>query len=370
MRLFIDGELAASNTDTTSAQSLEGYWRIGGDEIRSWPEEPSSDNFAGTIDEVAIYPSLLTSAQIQNHYLVGQGQVTNEAPTASFSLNNSGMSISVDGSGSADADGSVASYAWDFGDGSTGTGATATHTYAAAGTYTVTLTVTDDDDATGSTTQQVTVSESATLAEDAFARTVSSGFGTADQGGTWSAVTGGASGQVDGSTAVLSVPAGRSGTTTLSAVSTNSIDMTNTYTINENITGGGLYLGTIGRSTDNGDYRVRAKITSTGEVQLMGGRMVGGVNTVLGSRVTVPGLTYTPGTTLHMRVQVTGTGTTTIRGRIWADGDTEPSTWQVETTDTTAGLQTTGTVGTYAYLSGSATNPVTIDIDNLTATAI
>jgi PKD repeat protein len=370
LRLFVDGELVATNTNTTSAENTTGYWRVGGDRISGWPGAPSSSNFAGRIDEVAIYPNELTPAQIQSHYQIGRGQVTNEAPTASFTIANSGMTLSVDGSASTDADGSVASYAWDFGDGTTGTGATASHTYAAAGTYTVTLTVTDDDGATGTSTQQVSVSESADLATDTFSRTVSTGFGTADQGGTWTSLTGGASGSVDGTTAVMTVPAGRSGTSTLSGVSSNSTDVTHTYTVNQAITGGGLYLGTIGRSTGAGDYRVRAKITSTGEVQLMAGRMVDGSNTVLGSRVTIADLTYTPGMTLHIRVQVTGTNPTTIRGRIWADGTPEPNTWQVSATDTTAGLQTTGSIGTYAYLSGSATNPVTIDIDNLDATAI
>src|SRR5581483_4083320 len=51
-----------------------------------------------------------------------------------------------------------ASWDWSWGDASAhGSGATASHAYAAGGTYNVTLTVTDNRGATGSTTQQVTV---------------------------------------------------------------------------------------------------------------------------------------------------------------------------------------------------------------------
>ena len=370
MKLYVDGALVAENTAATGAESFDGYWRIGGDRVSSgWPSSPSSSNFAGAIDEVATYPSALTAAQIEDHYQVGQGQVANQDPTASFTASTSSLTVSVDGSASSDPDGSIASYAWDFGDGATGTGATATHTYASAGTYTVTLTVTDDASGTGSTTRQVTVSESTDLAADAFGRTVSTGFGTADTGGAWDVSGAGTAFSVDGSTGRLSVPRGRSGTALLTGVSSDSTDVTNTYVVDQDVTGGGLYLGTIARSTSGGDYRVRVKLQSDGSVQIMAGKMTGGTNTVLGSRVTVAGLTYTTGTKLHVRVQATGTSPTTIRGRVWADGTTEPSTWQVSTTDSSSGLQAAGGVGIYAYLSGSATTtPVLIHTDDLEAT--
>ncbi len=37
------------------------YWRIGGDNLGGWPTQPASSYFDGTIDDVAIYPTVLTA---------------------------------------------------------------------------------------------------------------------------------------------------------------------------------------------------------------------------------------------------------------------------------------------------------------------
>jgi hypothetical protein len=72
MALYVDGRKAASNT-VTSAMSINGYWRVGGDGIStSWPSAPTSGFFAGNIDEAAVYPTALTSTQIANHYTLGR----------------------------------------------------------------------------------------------------------------------------------------------------------------------------------------------------------------------------------------------------------------------------------------------------------
>lgn len=91
----------------------------------------------------------------------GSGDSGNEnaAPTAAFSVTCSDLTCSFDASASSDSDGNLVSYAWTFGDGNTGSGQTVDHTYAVGGTYSVSLTVTDDGGATGSTSDEVTVSE-------------------------------------------------------------------------------------------------------------------------------------------------------------------------------------------------------------------
>ena len=67
MALYIDGDRVARNS-VSAAQAYQGYWRIGGDTLFGWPSRPTSNFFAGNIDETAIYPAVLTAAQIANHY--------------------------------------------------------------------------------------------------------------------------------------------------------------------------------------------------------------------------------------------------------------------------------------------------------------
>jgi PKD repeat protein len=74
------------------------------------------------------------------------------------------------------------------------------------------------------------------------------------------------------------------------------------------------------------------------------------------------------GTKLSVRLQVTGTAPTTVRAKVWRAGTTEPSVWQVQTTDSTSGLQKAGGLALATYISGSATNvPVTAAWSNLSA---
>lgn len=156
MKLFVDGRQVAARADITSAQDYPGYWRIGGDNVGGWPNQPASPALTGSIDEVAIYPSVLTPAAIAAQWTIsGAGVVPNQAPKADFALTASDLTATVSGAGSRDGDGSIASYSWDFGDGSTGTGRIASHTYTSAGTRTITLTVTDDKGATDRTSRQV-----------------------------------------------------------------------------------------------------------------------------------------------------------------------------------------------------------------------
>lgn len=88
----------------------------------------------------------------------GGGGGENNPPSASFTYDCTDLACTFDASDSSDGDGSIASYAWTFGDGASGSGVNESHTYSSGGTYTVTLTVTDNEGATGSASQNVTVS--------------------------------------------------------------------------------------------------------------------------------------------------------------------------------------------------------------------
>lgn len=154
MKVYVDGLVRAENPAFTAAEDFQGYWRIGGD--ATWGGT-TSNYFAGTLDEVAVYPRTLTAVQVASNFVAGGGVMPNLPPTAAFTDTQSFLTTTVDGSASTDSDGTIANWAWNFGDGATATGATASHTYAAAGTYTVTLTVTDDKGASTTTSRQITV---------------------------------------------------------------------------------------------------------------------------------------------------------------------------------------------------------------------
>ena len=61
MRLYVDGNLVGSRADTTAGEAYLGYWRVGGDVLSGWPNAPSTRNFAGRVDEVAVYPTALVA---------------------------------------------------------------------------------------------------------------------------------------------------------------------------------------------------------------------------------------------------------------------------------------------------------------------
>ncbi len=297
----------------------------------------------------------------------------NTPPTASFTATPSNLNVAFN-STSTDPDGTIVSHAWNFGDGTTGTGATVNHPYAAAGTYTVTLTVTDDDGATGTLTQSVSVTNppAPTLyAADAFGRTVASGLGTADLGGAWSTAGGTAANySVSGGVGRLSgTAAGASRTAFLGGVNQTNTVVDTTVSLGTAASGSGTYVSVLGRRVGtNNDYRIKLRFNSNGTITAILGRTVGGTEANLAVINTLPGITYSPGQALRVKLQTTGTGTTALAAKIWVAGAAEPAAWTLQATDTSAALQAPGSVGVQLYLSSTATLlPVVLSIDDFTA---
>lgn len=302
-------------------------------------------------------------------------QPSNDPPVARFTTSVDELALTVDGSTSSDPDGTVAAYAWDFGDGATDTGATpGPHTYATAGTYTVALTVTDNEGAQATTTKDVVVTTSppaSTIATDAFGRTVATGWGTADVGGAWS-VSSSAAFSVAGGQGRLSNSAGGGRYATLRGVSSSATDMVVTLSPDKVTTGSGLYVNAVGRwVSGSGEYRAKLRLRSDGRADLALIRTTStGSEVTLRGSVIVPGVTYSPGSSLSLRVQVAGTSPTEIRARAWITGSAEPTQWLQTATDTTAALQAPGGLGIFTYLSSSATNaPIVLVVDDLVAVA-
>lgn len=70
MALYLDGRLVGTNTNKV-AQQYDGYWRVGGDNLTGWGAGSvyaPAPFFAGDVDEVAVYGSVLPAATVLSHY--------------------------------------------------------------------------------------------------------------------------------------------------------------------------------------------------------------------------------------------------------------------------------------------------------------
>lgn len=296
---------------------------------------------------------------------------TNQPPVARMTTTVNGLAVTADGSTSTDSDGTIATYAWGFGDGTTASGVRpAPHTYAQAGTYTVSLTVTDNAGATNTTTKSVTVTSSpsvTTLAEDSFERTTATGWGTAATGGAW---TTSSSLSVSAGKGRMSHTAGGGRNAYLRAVSSANTRLVMTLGPDKLATGSGLYASIAGRAvTGAGEYRAKARLRSDGRIELSLIRTSAtGTETTIRAAALVPSLTYAPGSSFRVRMEVTGTSPTTVRARAWDAAAAEPTDWLVSTTDSTAGMQVAGAIGINSYYSSTATNaPLVLSVDDLVA---
>lgn len=364
----------------TSPTSLTAkVWRASAAEPAAW-QLTASDNtaplqVAGGTGLVSYMSGSATNAPVTLRYdnlnvTAGGTPVANAAPVAAFTPASTGLTANLDAGTSSDSDGTITNYAWNFGDGNTGSGATPSHAYAAANTYQVTLTVTDDDGATNAVTQPVTVADPpppGVLAADAFGRTVASGWGSADDGGAWS--VGGGSYSVGNGAGTMSPVAGTTRTANLLGVTSTGSDVRVKVSPDRIGNGTAMFLGIIGRRVANDDYRAKLRVATNGSTSLYLTRVVGGVETTMLQSATLTGLTLAANDQVQLRLEVTGTGTTTIRAKAWRDGTTEPTAWQASITDTTASLQVAGSTGLMSYLWGNATNgPVAVRFDDFAVT--
>jgi PKD repeat protein len=282
----------------------------------------------------------------------------NQPPAAAFTNTASGLTASFDATGSTDQDGTISSYAWSFGDGTTGTGSKPSHPYAAAGTYPVKLTVTDDDGATGTVTQNVMVSTptNTVLASDNFARTVTSGWGTATPGGAWT-LTGTASKfSVGGGAGKMQVPVTTKLSADLNSVSSSSTRVDTEFSVDKLIDAN--YVAITGRKIGANSYLARLRMQADGGAKLY---LLRNSSDAVAAPVYTPSFTFVANAHYNLSMLVRGTSPTTVSAKVWKVGDPEPAAWQTTGTDNTAGFQAKGAVGVFSSLpSGAANAPVTV----------
>ena len=190
---------------------------------------------------------------------------------------------------------------------------------------------------------------SAVIASDGFNRTVSSGWGTADLGGSWTVLDTPANWSVAPGEGSISVAATAQDRGVLGNVAVQDVDLLAKIVL-PRCTGSGTNCDAfvIGRYTGGSTpsyYRVGpVQGQGRGAVYLRAQRSDG---TNLGSDLNT-GIAAADGVVLWVRVEFQGVNPTTIRGRAWLDGTTEPSTWLLNATDSTSAEQVTGAVGVRA----------------------
>jgi hypothetical protein len=69
LKLYIDGgKETITNETVNTGQDYTGYLKVGGDNLTAWPNQPTTTKFTGDIDDVAWYPTALTSTQVAANY--------------------------------------------------------------------------------------------------------------------------------------------------------------------------------------------------------------------------------------------------------------------------------------------------------------
>ena len=317
----------------------------------------------------------LTDTNAVSHPVAPTGPPPPSTPIAAFTTNCTLLSCAFTDT-STDTGGTINGWSWNFGDGTAAsTSQNPTHAYAAGGNYTVTLTVTDDQTDTNTTHAGISPSSGVVtlFASDTFNRTVAGGLGTADLGGAWTRVGGVAANLsvAPGAASFLMPSPSIQDSAYLAGVSQTATETDTTFTDTNVSTGtAGVYIYVDGRRVStNNEYDARIRLTPTGGVAVELTKYAGSATaTAIGSEVTLPGVTFTPGTQIKVRFQVSGTSPTTLKVKVWAAASPEPAAWTLSTTDSTAGLQAAGAVGLTTYLSGSTTNaPTTVKFSSFSA---
>ena len=352
----------ASSTTTSDNATITGYAWDFGDGTNGTQASPNHKYDAPGTYTVSLV--VTDSKGSQSVPVTKSVTVTHADPTASFVVTTNELGVATDASSSDAADGATLSYEWNWGDGSDAdSGVNATHTYSVPGTYPVRLKVTDSIGSTATVTKQVQVAPANLRAFDTFNRNLTTGWGSADVGGAWSGTTGFS---VADGVGLASVPASVTRVTTL-PVSVGDSTATFTVGVDKPIADGTAQVNYALHKSSAGEYRLKLRYLSTGQVTVWLTKNVGSTETLLRDGGTLAGFTQTAGAALNVKVDSTTTGgSTTLRTKVWPTGTTEPAAWRNTATDNQAGLQTAGQISLSAYANGTVSNgPLGFSFDNL-----
>jgi CSLREA domain-containing protein len=240
-----------------------------------------------------------------------------------------------------------------------------------SGVYNVTLSVSDGS-LSDTDTFTWTVVDAAVIVDDSFGRTTSNGWGSAPVGGAYSISGTAANFSVGSGVGQITTPsAGALRSALLNAPSVSDVDVSFSVAANKTAAGTHQFVYAVVRRNGNNEYRVKMRFDTDGNVYVGASMVINNGETNIANMVAVPGLTHPANAIIHFRAEVSGASPTTIKVRAWADGTSEPSTWNYTATNSNANLQGAGGLGLRTYLGGATSNaPVTFTFDDFLVTSM
>lgn len=201
-------------------------------------------------------------------------------------------------------------------------------------------------------------------ARDAFGRTVSNGWGSADSGEAWT-TTGGVAGDYSVSTGKgrqNHPSANVAHRSMLNTISLADVDVTMTFSTSVLAAGAPTEVGILARHTDaNNFYWLLARLTTTQTMEPRIMRMVGGSGSVYTGGTNGP--THAAGTEYKMRARVVGSS---LKVKLWAAASSEPTAWNLEVTDTQ--VTAAAPIGVLSQVNAGGTVPQEVRIDDFACT--
>lgn len=213
--------------------------------------------------------------------------------------------------------------------------------------------------------ETMTVTNIADGAYDTFTRTVSSGWGSTDDGHAWTTSGGAASAySVSSGHGHVAVSAVNSSRFCLLTAATPVFDFAATVETDVLAAGGPHYPQLVARYADSSNYySARLAFNTDQSVTLSIRKRVGGSESELASH-DLPGVSHAAGRQFSVRFWGNGS---TLRARAWlASGPEQELTWLLEAADTD--LTAAGSLGLRSILSSANTNPLPVNVtyDDLT----
>ncbi|MDD9152019.1 right-handed parallel beta-helix repeat-containing protein [Plantibacter flavus] len=207
------------------------------------------------------------------------------------------------------------------------------------------------------------------VASDTFARTVATGFGSADLGGDYSSAVTTGMAVANGGSITFTTP-GTARQALLAGVQIADVQATATITVPTLPTAGsGVYFGLQARSDGKRYYQSTLRVTPTGSVYLGTARIDGSTtNQTKLSKEALVASGLQPGQSLQMDLRTRSSTTVTVASRAWVVGAAKPS-WQRIATDASAERLQSGGIGVWGYLS-SAAAPLGLGISALSAAPV